>query len=424
MKKNSKQPFLTIVVPTRDRPEMVDHTLYSLSKQTFNDFEVIVSDNYVNASCKHIFDKYDNKNFRYLHPEEPLSHCDHWDYACRFAKGKYVMILGEKYMMYTFAVSKIFEYASSNEYPDIINWWSEQTVPSNPSDMASCDTQFIQYSPSFLKFTPKQPCFYDSKEELKRRRNNGVFNITKEKGLYFRGKLYIGAYKKDLIDRIVKKHGRLFPPYGPDFTSLTLGLTNAGTCFDINKPLGLYSHFYGTGHTLQHKKGSQVDFINANNSFKYIEFLPIKGLYMSNYNWIAWDSYADTPRNKRIEDFVDMNFQELVKIVSKEFETQAWDDDEQEIQQKQILNNFIKEKGISLIDSNDKFSIIKFNGIAKFILQRLRLFNLVRPLRSMTYMILSEKRIILYDILCEFREKEYSWKIFYLKLLFNKFISK
>ena len=48
----SERPFISIIIPTRDRPKLVAQVLKFLQIQTFTNFEVIVSDNGLNDYCE------------------------------------------------------------------------------------------------------------------------------------------------------------------------------------------------------------------------------------------------------------------------------------------------------------------------------------------------------------------------------------
>ena len=46
------KPFLSFVLPTRDRPQLLEKCLHYLKSQLSDDFEVIISDNSIIKPCK------------------------------------------------------------------------------------------------------------------------------------------------------------------------------------------------------------------------------------------------------------------------------------------------------------------------------------------------------------------------------------
>src|SRR5882724_7228847 len=128
-----RQPFCSIVVPTRDRPEFLRYCLLSLRQQTFLDFEVIVSDNYVSTPAKDVFDEIADSRFRYVTPENPLSMPDNWEFGVSLAAGKYVGVLIDKTVLIPSALQ--FAQDSVAEKPaQIVSWWNDGY---NPFDEAS-----------------------------------------------------------------------------------------------------------------------------------------------------------------------------------------------------------------------------------------------------------------------------------------------
>jgi GT2 family glycosyltransferase len=51
-------PRFSVVVPTRDRPHLLEFCLGSLAEQTLDDVEVVVSDNPVHRPAREVFDRF------------------------------------------------------------------------------------------------------------------------------------------------------------------------------------------------------------------------------------------------------------------------------------------------------------------------------------------------------------------------------
>lgn len=428
-RKNIDYPFLSIIIPTRDRPILVEDSLYGLSKQTFSDYEVIVSDNYINDSCEKVVAKYSEVlkgKLRYVVPETNLSISDHWEYACSHATGSYITILMDKYMFYPFAISDIYKLANKNDCPDIINWICEGVVPEESNYSQLHEKATVKYSLNFKRLE-KKPTIYDPREELKRRRNNSGHSISKEKELYFRGKIVSGAFKMSMVKKIITKHGRLFPPCSPDYTSLTLGLANAKKCIDSNKVLSQYIRIRGGGYAEKRSRNNLSSFLNEMDGYKYYNFLPIKELYLFGDNWVAWDYYADYPRDKPIDNFVDLDYKKLVNNIKKTMRTYVWDNAEQEYQQKKILSEFIIENKALLTNEKPESSeenksngiqrpYVKLKNIIKLFLKEIRIFDEIRDviIKISRYKATGTRRNI-YNMLGEYHDRKKSWAFYSLK---------
>ena len=50
--------YFSIIVPVFNRPNEVDELLFSLTNQSFSDFEVVVVEDGSEVKCEHIVEKY------------------------------------------------------------------------------------------------------------------------------------------------------------------------------------------------------------------------------------------------------------------------------------------------------------------------------------------------------------------------------
>lgn len=281
---------LSIVVPTKDRPEQLSMLLTSLATQKAEDFEVVVSDNSIIETQEDLVASFKRSNFRYVRPTSHLAMCDHWEFAVNHARGEYVSILIDKYMLFPFAVSEILNCLSRNSSLDILSWLYEGVHPENPSNFKNMRDHKVSYKPEYedgklLEFNPKN--------EMERRRSNSSYHRSEHGPLYFRGKICSGAYSLNLLKEIRLQYGRVFPPFAPDFTSCTLGLSLAKKCIDMNRVLGQFGGYDGNGAATSSDINSLNLFLRENDAHQNIDLLPIPKLYASVDNWVALDLYAN-----------------------------------------------------------------------------------------------------------------------------------
>lgn len=92
-------PKVSICVPTYQNQEEVERLIDSVREQTFQDFEVIITDD--SKDCKieeYIIKLQDEKDgvaskIRYYHNEKPLGHIYNWNEALLHAKGEFIKIM-------------------------------------------------------------------------------------------------------------------------------------------------------------------------------------------------------------------------------------------------------------------------------------------------------------------------------------------
>jgi len=88
-------PLFSVVIPTYNRAGLLQYALQGALEQTFDDYEIIVSDNCSTDNTRQVVADLDSKRVCYLKPEKHMNLADHWDFAVRHAKGRYIMMLGD-----------------------------------------------------------------------------------------------------------------------------------------------------------------------------------------------------------------------------------------------------------------------------------------------------------------------------------------
>lgn len=96
--------FFTVVTPTMNRPALLSAAIDSVMQQTYRNFEFLVSDNstdeYALQENRRIVAEYrSHEQFRYLRPDGFLPMPDHWEFATRHARGEFVLVLTDRFVM-------------------------------------------------------------------------------------------------------------------------------------------------------------------------------------------------------------------------------------------------------------------------------------------------------------------------------------
>jgi glycosyltransferase involved in cell wall biosynthesis len=112
---NSSLPFFSIVIPTKNRPQLLKDAIQSVLWQDFNDFELIVSDNFNDQSTQEVIDQFsDHIKFRSIRTDSELKMIDHWEFATKHVKGKYVLVLADRKVLYQGALKKLASVIKKN----------------------------------------------------------------------------------------------------------------------------------------------------------------------------------------------------------------------------------------------------------------------------------------------------------------------
>lgn len=232
-------PFISIILPTRDRSEFVPIVLKFLQNQSFTDFEVIVSDNGVNDLC---FDKIKvflaDSRFKYKRPPKSMNMTDHWNFAIEGALGEYISIFNEKFFLRKDALQVIYDTYEAHK-PDLISWNYEWLGA--PKIVAGHITG--EYHPTNAPF---ETITYLPNESLSKHfdiqyplSGNNVRDFLESRY----GRVYGGCVSKKIVRKVLRKYKKVFHPLSPDYTSQFLFLNEANSGAHVRQSLMLHVVF-------------------------------------------------------------------------------------------------------------------------------------------------------------------------------------
>lgn len=91
----SPSPLVTIAVPTRDRAGLLRETLQSALVQTFQDFELVVSDNASSDGTPAVLAGLADPRVRAFRQERTLPMHENWNFCLNRARGKFFLLLSD-----------------------------------------------------------------------------------------------------------------------------------------------------------------------------------------------------------------------------------------------------------------------------------------------------------------------------------------
>lgn len=117
-------PFLSIVVPTYKRPELLKETLKSIASQRgFEDYEIVVVDNEGmvciegTSETEKVIAETDNSRIRYYQNEKNISSGDNWNMCLALARGEWICMVHDDDVLLPDCLREMYEGVIKN--PDI-----------------------------------------------------------------------------------------------------------------------------------------------------------------------------------------------------------------------------------------------------------------------------------------------------------------
>lgn len=248
------KPFFSIIIPTKNRPELLRDAIASVILQDFDDYELLVSDNFNDDRTKKTVDEFINdKHLIYIRTEKELNMPDHWEFITQKAKGLYVLVLTDRSFLRRGSLRDIYNSISkTNNKVEVCMW-------------------------NYGHYDEKNKILFDEKEKdgvefIKSKDIIEKFSKTMEYTLL--PLPHMGCYRFDVAEKIRQNIGRLCWPVCPDGTSAFLLLAHSDSVMHIPRPL-----FFFQGETVSNAnslKFNSTAYISSLNLKKFCEFVPIK----------------------------------------------------------------------------------------------------------------------------------------------------
>lgn len=116
-----KSPLFSIVIPTRNRAHLLHHALQSALEQTFDDYEIVVSDNYSSDNTPEVVRKLAAGRVRYFRTDTVLSMPDSWEFALSRAEGEWITFLCDDSALHPRLLEEVAGVIAKRQ-PRLISW--------------------------------------------------------------------------------------------------------------------------------------------------------------------------------------------------------------------------------------------------------------------------------------------------------------
>lgn len=105
-----KKPFFSIIIPTYNRASDLQFVLYCILRQSFSDYEIVISDNCSTDNTENIINKLKNKKIRYFRNRKNIGMILNQKKAIEYAKGEYVFLHGDDdFLLYGNSLQEIYK---------------------------------------------------------------------------------------------------------------------------------------------------------------------------------------------------------------------------------------------------------------------------------------------------------------------------
>jgi glycosyltransferase involved in cell wall biosynthesis len=265
-----QEPLFSVVVPTRNRARLLRYALQSVLEQTFDDAEIIVSDNCSEDETPSVVqDLARSGKVRYIRPERVLAMPDHWEFALEHARGRFITYLCDDDAWAPSVLARVSGLLASS---------APQLVALN-SGIYYGDNWLNPDARNVATFTPYTGAVreYQSDETLER-----IYASCRV--IYDLPRMLNSFCSREAIMRVRAATGKIFM-LCPDYSFAALMLTEIPTWLYIDEPLHLQGVFAeGIGSTQSFNRGEPArEFVREFQEKKLLQRVPLQAPVVSNY---------------------------------------------------------------------------------------------------------------------------------------------
>lgn len=257
------KPFFSIVLPTKDRPDLINSFIKCTLNQTFHDFELIICDNSSNELTQKAISQFDDNRIVNLRTGN-LKMSENWNKGIHAISGQYLVLMSDKGLLKQGALNYLNNLINNNNY-DCITWSVDPFI--DPDTL-------IQSKP---------------KEHSRKVNSHDLIKIilgADWESFDIAPMHCTSCVSTKLISEIITRHKNLSQELNPDYTMAMQILLTTPFIFNLNQNLAVLrrpslSDGYGNGSSFVKKTSlsksfmsHHTDWVNRTNTY---EAIPIKG---------------------------------------------------------------------------------------------------------------------------------------------------
>jgi glycosyltransferase involved in cell wall biosynthesis len=260
-----KSPFFSVLIPTKNRSHLVGYAVQSVLDQTFEDFEIIVSDNDDSETqTRDAINSFSDPRIKYHRTTGTLSMPDNWEFALTKSKGQYITVLEDKQAFYPNALEVVHRVALNKE-SDVITWCAD-----------GFDNR--KKYPVLVKYFGGNTVQKNSPDDILK----GYLRDSKESWSKL-PRMINSCVTRTFVDRIMQEAylKRFFVDISPDYSAAFIQLNYADDTIHIDKSLVVWSALLSTAYTIRKQEAGHNCFVNqVHEKSRFYNLVPIKSYYI------------------------------------------------------------------------------------------------------------------------------------------------
>jgi glycosyltransferase involved in cell wall biosynthesis len=226
-------PIFSVLIPTKNRLDLLKDAIETVRRQTYDDWEIIVSDNNSDEDIGGYVSSLKDSRIKHIRSNKSLPVTDNWNRAIDASTGEHVIMLGDDDGLTPDYFTGMLSALSSLESPDLIfhggyHFAFPGVMPDRPEGYLSDMTRYYPILASdgpAVAIIPKEQVVECAKQSL---RFHAAFGYNAQ---YF-------LFSRKLIDRL-RNYGKVYQGPYPDYFSANMAFLLADRVGRIARPMTL-----------------------------------------------------------------------------------------------------------------------------------------------------------------------------------------
>lgn len=248
----------SVLLPTRNRLELLKYALDSVLKQDYENWEVIIYDNYSDQDIQGYVQSKNDLRIKYFQTSKFVTVTENWNNALEKSSGDYVIMLGDDDCLMKGYFSKIIKLLEKFSDPDFI--YVSSFLYAYPGVFPTMPDGFIQAFGNATFLHKKNSPFWLDKKEVMR-----CIKYTMNFKVMFGFNMQYSLMSRKLIDKLQSK-GKFFQSPYPDYYATTSMMLTANRILVYPSPLvaiGISPKSFGY-YYVNKKEKQGIEFLKNN----------------------------------------------------------------------------------------------------------------------------------------------------------------
>ena len=207
----------SILLPTKNRLELLKYAVQSVLEQDYPNWEIVISDNASDDDIAGFVATLADSRIKYSRSEKPLPVTENWNRALDFSSGDYIIMLGDDDCLMGRCLSIAKALLESHQRPDLL--YTKTAQFAYPNVMPTFPRGFVEYGYSEFLGEKTEPFFLTRKSAI----------ACVEKALSFQVvygfNMQHSIFSREMVVRLARKGPFFQSPYPDYYATNVLMLT-------------------------------------------------------------------------------------------------------------------------------------------------------------------------------------------------------